>query len=171
MKAWWAFNWHLQTAEAVALNCTGHNVGKMITHKSRVNITDLVLKWAENLWSNEINRKHSCSSILGPKLYIWALNTQSIFFFPYFFPLEVSCLPRSGTMSVHWGSSGSCLGKQCSAWPRWFWGLLGTSPFTFSLMWFYTSTPQAHFELQVQMNEKSQQSKPLLIVGELSLTV
>lgn len=28
------------------------------------------------------------------------------------------------------------------------------SPFSFSPMWFHTSTPQVHFELQVQMNAK-----------------
>lgn len=109
MKAWWAFNWHLQTAEAVALNCTGHNVGKMITHKSRVNITDLVLKWAENLWSNEINRKHSCSSILGPKLYIWALNTQSIFFSHIFFPWGFLACPGVAPWACTGAARGAAL--------------------------------------------------------------
>lgn len=52
VKAWWAFNRHLTVVEAVALNCTGHNTAKMVTRKNRVNITDLFLKWAENLWSN-----------------------------------------------------------------------------------------------------------------------
>lgn len=61
-------------------------------------------------------------------------------------------------------------GEEGSAWPRWLWGLLATTPFSFSPLWFHTSTPQAHFELEVQMNEKSQQSNPLLVVGELSPT-
>lgn len=103
------------------------------------------------------------------------LSTQSLFFSLFsFFPWGITCLPRSGTrgtVCARQGSSGRRLGKQCSAWPHWLWGVLGMTPFSFSPMWFHTSTPQVHFELQVQMNAKSQQSKPLLSVGELSLTV